>query len=107
MRIGIAIFSIFIGQYSFGATKTECFDGSISACTEIMNDYGRTSNKRGAIEFFNTACASQNLRVNCQIITTDKSETMKKALEVARVDGALFVMSGSKADKIYLMSSTK
>jgi hypothetical protein len=94
-------------QYLLAATKNECINGNFESCKEIVNGYGRTTDKSGATEFFAAACASQNLKISCQIITSDKSETLKKTMDFYSKDSALFVMNGDKTDKIYKIVQVK
>lgn len=98
---------IFGTQTSFGATKNECLNGNFEACKKIISDYGSTSDKTGAIDFFENACSSQNLKINCQIVSVKQSETLKKSLELANYSSAQFIVTGSKINKIYLISPTE
>lgn len=101
------MFGLFLARSTFAATKTDCLSGNFSACKEILNKYGSTSDRNGATEFFANACASQNLKVICEVISTEKSETVKRSLEVASTNSAVFVISGPKVDKIYKVSAIK
>jgi hypothetical protein len=94
-----------LGQHSFSATKSECLSGDYSACKDIFNQYGRSSEKIGAIEFFGDVCASQNLKVTCEVFSIEKSETLRKTLELGRAESSIFIMSGAKVDKLYRLSS--
>lgn len=99
------MFTILFVSSSFAATKTECLGGNFSACKQIFRHFGSTSERTGAVEFFAEACASENLKIACEVISSDKAETMRKALELAQPEGALFTIDGVKVDKIYRISS--
>lgn len=101
------VFGLFVGSTSFAATPKDCLAGNFAACKEIFNKYGSSSDKAGAVEFFASACASQDLRVVCQVTSTEKSETLKKTLDLARSETALFVMNGKNLDKIYQITQLK
>jgi len=107
MKTVTIIFSFLLAQYSFGTTKNDCVDGNFAACKEIFNHYGSTTDQNGAADFFASACASQNLKITCEVISTDKSETLKKILEVAGMNSAVFVINGTKVDKIYKISAAR
>ncbi len=104
----LSVMIILLGsQITYGATKAECISGNFAACEKIIRDYGSTSDKTGATEFFSNAWSSQNLSINCQIISVSRSETLKKSLELAGKNSAQFIVTGSKVDKIYLISSAE
>ncbi len=107
MKFLLLIFLFSGAQESFGATEKQCLDGSFAACKEIFDHYGSSSNKQGAAELFARACASQHLRVACQITTADASETLKKTIELAKPEASTFVIDGKLINKIYSFSSIK
>lgn len=107
MKLFFASIFFFAGANCFAATPKDCVSGNFAACKEIFNKYGSTSDKAGAVELFTNACASQDLRVVCQVTSIEKAETLKKALELAKPETALFVMSGKNFDKIYQISQLK
>jgi len=74
---------LLINVYAFGATSTECLNGNFNSCREIFNKYGSQSDKVGVVELFEKACSSQTLSVSCQIVSTKKSETLKKTLDMS------------------------
>ena len=86
------------------ATAGECVGGAYAACQELIDRYGATTDKRGAVELFARACASPDLRVVCRITSTRKAETLARMLELSRPGSAQFVMNGKDLDKIYQMS---
>jgi len=63
--------------------------------------------RNGAVELFEKACSSQSLKVSCQVVSSLKSDTLKKSLEMARPDAGSFIINGSKIDKIYQISELK
>lgn len=90
------------------ATPTDCLNGSFSACREIFNKYGSQSDKNGAVDLFEKACSAQTLNVSCQIVSTKKSDTLKKTLDLSKTDSSgIFIMSGKTLDKIYQISEIK
>ncbi len=91
-------------QYSFAMPEKDCLGGSFPECQRIFNQYGSQSNREGAVEMFVKACSSQKLQVICQITSSSKSETLKKSLELAKTNSAIFVINGSELDKIYQIS---
>jgi len=94
--------------FAMAATSTECLNGNFNSCREIFNKYGSQSDKSGAVELFEKACSAQTLSVSCQIISTKKSDTLKKTLDMAKTDpSGMFVMDGKKFDKIYQISEIK
>ena len=106
-NIAIAVSCVLLSTYSIAGTKQECLGGNFPVCRDIFNQYGSTTDQRGATDLFASACSSQNLKLKCEIISVDRSETLKKTLEVADLDGALFVINGKKVDKIYKVSTVK
>ncbi|MBL7542645.1 MAG: hypothetical protein JNL11_02465 [Bdellovibrionaceae bacterium] len=108
MKILFFCISFFVYAFSLGATPAECLSGNFNSCREVFNKFGSQSEKSGAVELFEKACSAQTLNVSCQIISVKKSETLKKTLEMAKVDpSGTFIMSGQKLDKIYQISETK
>ena len=103
--LGWIVFLCF--QAAQAATQQACLDGSVSACKEIFNDYGRTTNRNGAVEFFAKVCASEKLKLQCQVMSASPSETIKKALELHKADSSSFIIDGLTLSKIYQIDPVK
>jgi len=104
----ILALSVFLGiQAVQAATQQACLDGNVSACKEIFNEYGRTTNKNGAVDFFTKVCASEKLSLKCQVISALPSETLKKLLELHKADSSSFVIDGLALSKIYQIDPVK
>jgi len=92
---------------AFSATPNECLNGNFASCREVFNNFGSQTDRSGAVTLFEKACSSQALRVSCQITTTGKADTTKKTLDLAKPDSGMFVINGTKLDKIYQISEVK
>lgn len=68
----------FFGLNCFGVTHSDCINGSFKACQEVFEGYGRTTKRDGAVELFYKACSSEQLRVYCQIVSSETKEIRKK-----------------------------
>lgn len=103
------IFTLIVLSLStvFASTPEKCFSGDFKACRDIMNNYGRQSDKAGAVEFFEKVCSSQSLLVSCRVVSATKSDSLQKGLEVANPNSGMFIISGRKIDKIYQVSEVK
>lgn len=89
------------------ATQAECLNGNFKACREVFNKFGSQSDRSGAVELFEKACSAQTLYVSCEVITLTKDASLKKTLEFTKPNAGIFVMSGSKFDKLYQISEVK
>ena len=93
---------------AFASTPKElCLAGNYSFCREIFSKYGSQSNREGAVDFFEEACSSQNLRVSCLVLSVAKVDILKKGLEIANPRAEMFTISGTKIDKIYQITELK
>jgi len=107
MKYFYTLIIILLIQPVYASTKDKCIDGNYSICRKILNEYGSSSNKIGATDFFYKVCSSDKLNIQCKIISSLKNETMKKTLELStRISGG-FVITGKLIDKIYLIQPTK
>lgn len=104
MKTVSMIVALLIVHPARGATRVDCLSGNFTVCKEIINKYGNTTDKTGAAQFFASVCSSENLNITCDIISVNKSETLQKLLKMANSDSAMFVIDGSKLDKIYRIS---
>lgn len=104
MKNLLAIILCFCFNFSFASTKSECLSGNFTSCKVKMNNYGRTSKKDDAVDFFSQSCSSENLKIKCEIISVDPSNSLKKVMALAKTSSALFTISGKKFNKIYIMS---
>jgi len=107
MKALIAI-GLLLSPIALAATpKDQCLNGSYVACKRIFSKYGSQTDRRGAAELFTTACLSQKVKMKCEIASSEKSQTMKKVLEMMATesDHAVFVINGPKVDKIYKVSA--
>jgi hypothetical protein len=87
--------------FAGSAFALPCDGTSLAACNK---DLTKLHQKFKFAEFkalFERACAADQFRIDCKILTVDKSETLKTAFAMADKEGSLFVVNGSKFDKIY------
>ena len=100
----LSLLLLVLSLSAFASTPKECLDGNFRACQNIIEDYGRTSNKMGATSFLKRVCSSEKLKVICKTTITEKSDTISKALELANPHVALLIINGKNKDKIYQIS---
>ena len=104
--ISLLVLSVFgVGNIAHANSKRQCLEGNFPSCKTVMNEFGRTSKKDGAVSFFSSACASQNLKVACEVLSVKPDEALKKTLSLAHPSSALFVISGNKLNKIYVIKT--
>lgn len=48
MKTMAILFGIFLTQSALAMTKSDCLSGNFSACKEIFNKFGSSSDKNGA-----------------------------------------------------------
>lgn len=107
MKFNLALLFFLSIQSAQAATQKDCLDGSVSVCKEIINEYGATSNRTGAVEFFAKVCASEKLKLKCQVTSVLPSETLKKAMEVHTAGSSSFIIDGLTLSKIYQIEPVK
>lgn len=101
------IFAVLIGliwiQFASAAPEAECLAGNFKSCKKVFDYYGSTSKDGGRFDFFAKVCASENLRVDCQVLSVEDSELTQKLLEVASSDTGVFAVGGKKLAKLYIV----
>ncbi len=88
----------------YASNQSDCLSGNGKACRLVMDEVGRSSNKSGALTFFQQACSTDKLKVSCEVISIEKESTLKKTMELYTPRSGIFVINGTNLDKIYKLT---